>query len=113
MDKGQRGLCCLIKAAQHSGCYNPVGIHQNAAYNQKRQVGTSTHWNRSSTKKLSSKTAALTSTVANLTEQLIHPETSEAPFFLKLRPFKSKIAITDASGDFTYEDLFRRQVVKE
>lgn len=32
----------------------------------------------------------------------------DAPFFLGLKPFKDRVAIKAANGDFTYADLFNR-----
>ena len=32
----------------------------------------------------------------------------DAPFFLGLKPFKDRVAITATNGDFTYADLFNR-----
>jgi len=35
---------------------------------------------------------------------------SEVPFFVDLKPYKKRVAITDPNGDFTYEDLFKRSL---
>jgi len=35
-------------------------------------------------------------------------DANDSPFFLSLRQFKNKIAVTDKDGDFTYEELFKR-----
>lgn len=35
---------------------------------------------------------------------------NHTPFFLRLQPFASKIAITDQDGDFTFAELFKRLV---
>ena len=91
MDKGQRGLLTLVKRRNSLTGFN----HQIKPEISRRHIGTKgpskgVHYNAQK----------------QLTKSLEF--STDAPFFINLKPYINRVAITDRDGDFTYEELFKR-----
>lgn len=89
MDKGQRSLLTLAGA----GTKRPLLAQRR---------GSRTIVSKTPSKNIYEAAPKL------LPKQGLNEQPFEAPFFLGLRPYKKKVAITDADGDFTYEEVFKR-----
>lgn len=89
MDKGHRGLLNLVKRRNSLTSFNKADI-------TRRNIGTkgpSKGVHHNAQKQLS---------------KTLVEFTKDAPFFIALKDFRHRIAITDRDGDFTYEELFKR-----
>lgn len=87
MDKGHRGLLTLVKRRNSLTSFNQSEIRRN--------IGT-----KGPNKGLHNAQKQLAKSLGSLA--------NDAPFFLALKPFKHRVAVTDRDGDFTYEELFKR-----
>ena len=85
MDKGHRGLLTLVKRRNSLTSFNDHQIRRN--------IGTKGPSKGPAQKQLTKSLGSFT---------------HDAPFFLALKPFINRVAITDRDGDFTYEELFKR-----
>jgi len=93
MDKGQKGLRTLQYISNHPG--GLLGRH----HIEKKNVVT--QWPSKSI--LYQKTKPIEAAPTSFRNGQ-----PDAPFFLGLKPFKDRVAITASNGDFTYADLFNR-----
>ena len=89
MNKGQRGLRNLVVATAKN--------HPAALFGRRKRNAAAIQW-PCKNGLLYQKTKPIDTTRSYL----------DAPFFLGLKPFKDRVAITAANGDFTYSDLFNR-----
>lgn len=88
MDKGQKGLRLLSTVKNHPGLWGGQNIRTENVVTQ-----------RPSKLKMYYKEQTI---------EALRGHGLDAPFFLGLKPFKDRVAIKAANGDFTYADLFNR-----